>query len=575
LIPHLLAAAPSIKVPHIEYSVILPELILLGGAAGLLVVHSLTRRYLPRGSYSAFTVLVSAAALGASVWLWQDIDGRGARTAIAGAIAVDGFSALFLILISSALMLAALTGESFLRREGIDGPEYYVLAMLSASGAMFMAAANDLIMIFLGLEILSIALYVLAGYNSSRRESREAAVKYFLLGAFSSAIFVYGIALTYGATGTTNLPQIASFLARNVIVSNGVLLAGLALLLVGFCFKIAAVPFHTWTPDVYQGAPTPVTSFMAAVAKAGGFAGLLRVFFSSFHVLRLDWEPLVWAIAVVTLLGGAVLAVVQQDIKRMLAYSSINHAGFVLVGLQAATVAGISGSLYYLFVYAFMVMGSFAVVTVVGARGDARHSLEDYRGLARRQPVLAVALTVLLLAQAGIPFTTGFFAKFYVVAAAVGSRSYALAVIAMVSAVIAAFFYLRVVFLMYSRAGEEGYGLAPEASADSAPAPAFATAGAPVGPGPVSRASVTAAGGGGTGGTGGAPSAASGASATGSGGGGGGAPGARRLGWLTSWSPGVPVGIAATLVMSLGVTIVFGIWPSPIFDFAHHATLLF
>src|SRR5436853_1285893 len=281
-------------------------------------------------------------------------------------------------------------------------------------------------------------------------------MKYFVLGAFSSALFLYGIALVYGATGSTNLASIATFLAGNVIANNGLLLAGMALLLVGLGFKVAAVPFHTWTPDVYQGAPTPVTGFMAAAAKAAGFAGLLRVFFSTFSILRLDWQPLIWALAVLTLLVGSILAVVQTDIKRMLAYSSISHAGYVLIGLQAGTAKGIAGALFYLLAYTFMVLGSFGIVTLVGRRGDARHSLDDYRGLAARRPALALVFAVFLMAQTGVPFTTGFLAKFYVISAAVESRSYALAVIGMLAAVIAAFFYLRVIVLMYSPpAGED------------------------------------------------------------------------------------------------------------------------
>ena len=245
------------------------------------------------------------------------------------------------------------------------------------------------------------------------------------------------------------------------------LLAGLGLLLVGFGFKVSAVPFHMWTPDVYQGAPTPATGFMTAIAKAGGFAALLRVFFSTFATLRTDWQPLLWALAILTLVLGAVLGLVQRDVKRMLAYSSINHAGFILVGLAAATTSGISGSVYYVFVYAFMVLGSFAVITVVGGTGDRNHDLDAYRGLGRRQPALALAFAVLLLGQTGVPFTTGFLAKLYVVSAAVKAHSYALAVIAMLSAAVAAAFYLRLVFYMYGvrlpvgDAQRHGLALAP------------------------------------------------------------------------------------------------------------------
>jgi NADH-quinone oxidoreductase subunit N len=218
---------------------------------------------------------------------------------------------------------------------------------------------------------------------------------------------VYGIALTYGATGSTNLTQIADFLSKNVLLTNGLLLAGLALMLVGFAFKVAAVPFHMWTPDVYEGAPSPVTGFMAAVAKVGAFAALLRVLFSSLGVIATDWRPIIYGLAVLSLLLGSVVALRQRDVKRMLAYSSINHAGFILLGVESATSRGVSAALYYLVAYTFMTIGTFAIVTLLGREGDADHDLTRYKGLAKRQPLLALCLAVLLLAQAGAPFTTG------------------------------------------------------------------------------------------------------------------------------------------------------------------------
>jgi NADH-quinone oxidoreductase subunit N len=453
--------------------------------------------------------------------------------------------------------------EGYLAREGIDGAELHVLAMVSAAGAILMAEANDLVIVFLGLEILSIALYVLTAFNHKRTESGEAALKYFVLGGFSSAVFVYGIALTYGATGTTNLTQIASFLSHNVLVHDGVLLAGMSLLLVGFAFKIAAVPFHMWTPDVYQGAPSPVTGFMAAVAKAGGFAAFLRVFVSSFGVLASDWRPIIYALAIVTLVVGAGLAVVQRDIKRMLAYSSINHAGFVLLGLQAATARGVSSALYYLFAYMFMVIGSFAVVTVMGRMGDADHDISSYRGLAKRQPLLALAFAVLLLAQAGVPFTTGFLTKFQVVIASVDGHSVPLAVVAMVSAAVAAFFYLRVTVLMYATSDEPSDGVP-----DAAPT--------------VTPALVGAAGGGRTmwSGTDAAGETRTrlnaallmedDASAE---------PASDEVETTTETEEvtriPVPVGAAVAIGICVAVTVVFGIIPAPLVDFAHRATLLF
>ncbi|MDP8992706.1 MAG: NADH-quinone oxidoreductase subunit N [Actinomycetota bacterium] len=444
---------PPLELPKVEYSAMAPELVLIGGALVLLVWVAMSRTRRPR-VWAALTVAVGVASLVASWLLWEDVKDDGPTSAVADALVVDGFTAFFMVTVSSIVIVGALMGEAYLRRERLWGPEYYVLMLLSAAGGIFMASANDLVIVFLGLEVLSIALYVLTGFNNWRMESREAAIKYFVMGAFSSAVFLYGVALVYGATGSTNLGEISAYLSSTVSPDNGVLLAGVALLLVGFGFKVAAVPFHTWTPDVYEGAPTPVTGFMAAAAKAAGFAGLLRVFFSTFATLRLDWQPIVWALAVLTLLVGSVIAIVQEDIKRMLAYSSISHAGYVLIGLQAANENGLAGALYYLLTYSFMVLGSFGIVTLIGRQGDARHQLDAYRGLSARRPGLALAFTVLLLAQAGIPFTTGFLAKFYVISAAVEGRSYALALIGMLSAVVAAFFYLRVTVLMYMSSDE-------------------------------------------------------------------------------------------------------------------------
>jgi len=515
--------------PHVNYVAILPELILIGGALVLLVSGQLVFAKVPTAFYSVGSGTIAAAALVASLVIWRDVQARGPFTTIADSVAVDGFAIAFLVLVSCILILASAIANDFLVREAIEGPEYHVLALLAGSGAMLMASANDLILIFVALEIMSIPLYILAGMDPKRRSSGEAAMKYFVLGAFSSAVFVYGIALVYGATGSTNLAQIAAYLSTNIVTSNGVLLAGLGLLLVGFGFKVSAVPFHMWTPDVYQGAPTPATGFMTALAKAGGFAALLRVFFSTFGVLRTDWQPLLWAMAIVTLLLGAILGLVQRDVKRMLAYSSINHAGFILVGLAAATSQGISGSVYYVFVYALLVLGSFAVITVVGGRGDHDHDLDAYRGLGRRQPVLALAFAVLLLGQTGIPFTTGFLAKLYVVSAAVRAHSYALAIIAMLSAAIAAAFYLRLIFLMYGVRLPSGTG--SDEGALSLPVKGDL----PEEPEPA-----------------------------------GAAPRSVNLGPVS-----VPGPTAVAIFVTVAVTIVFGIWPAPLVDFVRAAGFLF
>jgi NADH-quinone oxidoreductase subunit N len=310
-------------------------------------------------------------------------------------------------------------------------------------------------------------LYVLAAFDRRRLSSQEAGLKYFLLGSFSSAVFLYGIALVYGATGTTNLSGIARFLAKIVLLHDGVLFVGFALLLVGLGFKVAAAPFHMWTPDVYQGAPTPVTAFMAAATKAAAFAALLRIFVGAFRLYEVDWRPAVFGLAVLSLLVGSIAAVVQTDVKRMLAYQSISHAGYVLIGVQAATDKGTSAALFYVCAYAVMATGAFAIVTLVARRGDDRHALTDYRGLATARPVLAGLLTLFLLAQAGVPLTGGFVAKLSVFSAAIDVGQYWLALVGMLAAVIGAFVYLRIVLSMYAPPDDETAPVGPRIVVDA------------------------------------------------------------------------------------------------------------
>ena len=402
------------------------------------------------GFDAIFTTGTGLVALAAIVELWNDhLRVSGPVGAIGDQFSFDGFSLVVAGVIVSAVALCALLLDEYLRRESIDGPEMYVLMMLSAAGGVVMAGAGDLIVLFLGLETLSIPVYVMAALHVRRSESLEAGLKYFVLGAFSSAFLLYGMALVYGATGSLNLLEIRAYLDSVVILDDAMLLAGLAMLLVGLGFKVGAVPFHSWTPDVYQGAPTPVVAFMASAVKAAGFAALVRVFVVTFGDYRLDWQPAVYALAVLTLLVGAVLAIVQNDVKRMLAYSSISHTGFILVGVQAASPRGIAAVVFYVAAYAFMVIGTFGVLTVISGKGDRKTSLNDLDGLGARRPALALALTIFLLAQAGVPLTSGFVAKFEIIGAAVEVRSFWLAVIAMVSAVVSAFLYLRIVLSVY------------------------------------------------------------------------------------------------------------------------------
>ena len=450
-----LDAPDPVETPDVQWFALLPLLSLTVGAVLLVLFSSLMKERLFRGFHATFTVLTAAAGIGTSIYVWHRIDDEGPSAAIGGMVAVDQFSVFLSVVICGSVILAALMSESYLRREELDGPEYYVLMLLSAAGGLVMAMANDLIVVFLGLEILSIAAYVLAAMQRHRSQSQEAGLKYFVLGAFSSAFFLYGIAFVYGATGSTNLSRIKEFLAANVLLDDATLLLGLVLMLVGLGFKIAAVPFHTWSPDVYQGSPSPAVSYMAGAVKVAAFGSLLRIFVTTFDQWQVDWQPVVYALAVLSLVVGAVLAAVQTDVKRMMAYSSINHAGFILLGVEAATAEGTSAALFYLAAYAAIIAGTFGVITVVAGRRDLGTSIDDFSGLARRRPTLALGFTVLLLAQAGVPFTTGFFAKFGVVGAAVDANSYWLAIIAMVTAVVTAFVYLRVVVAMFLTDGDE------------------------------------------------------------------------------------------------------------------------
>lgn len=443
-------AASNIVIPTIEWSAIAPSLILMIGGLLLLTVMSLIKGRVPAWFSTVWTLGVSAASLIATVPLWNRIQDTGAETVMAGALGLDGFSLFVSGIIVLSVILGTLLLDGYVRREQLVMPEWNVLLMLSASGGIVMAAANDLIVMFIGLEILSLAVYVLTAMHARRISSQEAALKYFIMGAFASGFLLYGIALVYGATGTTNLVGIQTFLSDNVLLQNGLLLAGFALLLVGFAFKIGAVPLHMWVPDVYQGAPSPITAFMASGVKVAGFAALIRFFVVTVGpTYAPDWQPIIFVLAILTMVVGALMALTQKNVKRMLAYSSINHAGFILVAVQTSSDAGNSATLFYLLAYTLMVAGSFGIVTIVGRKGDGLHTLEDYKGLGRTRPGIALVFSIFLFAQAGVPFTAGFLAKFYVVTAAVESGSYVLAVLAMVIAVIAAYLYLRIVVAMY------------------------------------------------------------------------------------------------------------------------------
>ncbi|MEE9259966.1 MAG: NADH-quinone oxidoreductase subunit N [Candidatus Scalindua sediminis] len=364
---------------------------------------------------------------------------------------VDNYSVFFnfIFLVSTAIVI--LMSVSYIKQEGINYGEYYTLILFATMGMMLMAGGSDLITIFLGLEIMSISLYVLAGFRRNRLDSNEASLKYFLLGAFATGFLLYGIAMLYGATGTTNIKEIAAFLANNPPLSNPMIIMGSSLLIIGFGFKIACVPFHKWTPDVYEGAPTAITAFLSAGPKAAAFAAFFRVFLVSLPGLEPKWSTILWVLAVLTMTVGNVVAIAQTNIKRMLAYSSIAHAGYALIAIVAANSLGTASMLFYMLAYIFMNLGAFAVVIVLGRKGEENLMIEDYNGLGYKHPLLAITMSIFMFSLAGIPPLAGFVGKFYIFSAAIKSGYVVLAVIGVLNSVIAVYYYLRVTVAMYMK----------------------------------------------------------------------------------------------------------------------------
>jgi len=395
-----------------------------------------------RGPVLALATLVAAAV---SVWRVRDV----ARSLFGGMFLHDGFTVFFTLLFCGIGAIAVLLSWDYARRTRIDHAEYYALLLAGTLGMIVMAASNDLITIFLGLELMSLALYVMVGFRRSRLDSNEAALKYFLLGAFASGFLLYGIALLYGATGTTNLARMTEFLAASPLSGNPLLVVGGLLLLTGFAFKVAAVPFHMWTPDAYEGAPTSVTGFMAAGAKAAGFAALLRVVLHALGGANGGWSSLLSAVAMLTMTVGNVTALLQNNLKRMLAYSSIAHAGYLLIAVVTGGSDGASAALFYLAVYAVMNLGAFGVLTLLGRQQEERVTLGDLAGLGFRQPLLGLAMTFFMLSLGGIPPTAGFMAKVYLFGVAVKAGYVPLVIVGVLNSVVSVFYYLRVTVAMY------------------------------------------------------------------------------------------------------------------------------
>ena len=445
--------AATLDGPSIPWVELIPILSLLAGACFLLLVGSLVPTW-PRRGYAWVTGISTTVAIVANAVQWNNLYYNKGKTFFADAIAIDRFSVLASITICLAVIFGALMMSAYLTRMNADGPELYALLLTAAIGGLVMVSANELIVLFLGLETLSLSLYLLAASNRDREQSQESGLKYFILGGFSSAFFLYGVALIFGSTGSTKISGIGEALSGNISIINAdaMLLVGIGMLLVGLGFKVSAAPFHVWTPDVYEGAPTPVTAFMASAGKVAAFAALIRILLVGLEQRVDDWRPVVWALAILTVFTGSILAVVQTNVKRMLAYSSISHAGFILVGVEAAGHMGSDGiatSMNYLAIYTVLVMGSFAIVLALSGNTDGETNLSDFKGLAKRRPALALAFTVLLFAQAGVPLTAGFVAKFAVIKSSVEANSYVLAIAAMVAAVIGAYLYLRIAVSMW------------------------------------------------------------------------------------------------------------------------------
>lgn len=425
-----------------DFQAIMPILIVTLSAIVTMVAEAFQPKH-ERAPLAGFGVLGLIGAAAASVLLW------GYDKSGFGVVRADNFSLFINLIVIAVGLLTILFSAQVIERERIPPGEYYALTLFGVVGMMLMAAATDLLLLFLALEVLSLAVYVLTGIRRSEPRGAEGAFKYFLLGSFSSAFLLYGVALTYAVVGSTRLEEIAAALAGQAEAPNIVLFVAIGLLAVGFAFKVSAVPFHMWAPDAYEGAPTLVTGFMATGVKAAAFAAFLRVFLSSFQTLHESWAPMLWVVAVATMILGTVVGVVQSNAKRMLAYSSVAHAGYLLIGLIAGSQAGEAATLFYLATYAVSTIGAFAVVALLADERHPHDRVQDFAGLWGSRPGLAALMTVFLLSLGGFPPLAGFVGKWYIFSAAVEAGYLWLAVIGVLTSVISVFFYLRIVVMMY------------------------------------------------------------------------------------------------------------------------------
>jgi NADH-quinone oxidoreductase subunit N len=441
------------KIPEIDLSLIAPEVIITAFGFLVLLVDVFAQKTKKKDHLGIISLIGIVIAF--IVTLTQI---GPARSGFEGMFISDGYAVFFKVTFLIIAFLTVLISMGYTQREGIAFGEYYALVLFAALGMMLMAAGTHLITIFLGLETMSISIYVLVGIMRENKRSVEAALKYFLLGAFATGFLLYGIAFIYGATGSLYLKDIAAYIASKNLLRSPMLLMSLVFLTIGFGFKIASVPFHMWAPDVYEGAPTSITAFMATGVKAAGFAALVRVFFSALPAFRPDWISIMWVLAVATMTVGNLIAISQTNIKRMLAYSSIAHAGYILVAFVAGNDLGTSGILFYLMAYAFMNLGAFTVVILLGKKGEENTLINDYAGIGFKYPLVAASMTIFLLSMAGIPPLAGFMAKFYVFSAAVKSNFYWLAVLGMLNSAVSVYYYLRVTVLMYFRNPEREIG---------------------------------------------------------------------------------------------------------------------